>query len=405
MKTSFRGLLIWLIVTCFVVYAFFLNTAGAVFGGTIKSYLQLSNIGAAFAVGSFILGFACMQIPAGYLLDRFSIKIVACSGLFVLALGNLTLSFASTLPLFALSNFVQGLGASFAFIAVGKLISEWFAPNMFPILFGLTQTLSCILTAFVHYYLVKALETISWQTIYQQLSIFGFVLLILMILFVKSPPGKKKAEKISFVKSLSTVFSNGQNWLCSIAAATSFGALAAYASFWYLNVQKKYLVDISESLVISGMIFVGIGVGTPFLGWLSNKLKSRRLVIHVSLAVGAMFLIMGLYLPHFNLETYIPIKIVSFFIGFFLSGSMLYYTSISEISSNGTRALALGLVNTCVFVFNTLLLFIPQFFVTEASQSYVTSLWVLPVSVLIAILLAYFVKETFPSKASKQALK
>lgn len=157
MNKKFRGLLIWFIGTLFVVYAFFLNTAGAVFSDTFKKFLQLSDMGAAFAVGSFVLGFACMQIPAGYLLDRFPIRFVA-SGLFLLALGNLTLTFSSNLPLFALSNFIQGLGASFAFIAVGKLIGEWFAPKMFPILFGLTQTISCILTAIIHYYLVQALE-------------------------------------------------------------------------------------------------------------------------------------------------------------------------------------------------------------------------------------------------------
>ena len=122
MKKNIQGLLVWFIVTLFVVYAFFLNTAGAVFSDTIKDNLHLSNMGAAFAVGSFVLGFACMQIPGGYLLDRFPIRIVVSSGLFLLALGNFTLSFSSSLPLFALSNFVQGLGASFAFIAVGKLI-------------------------------------------------------------------------------------------------------------------------------------------------------------------------------------------------------------------------------------------------------------------------------------------
>ncbi len=163
---NIMGFFIWFIVTLFVVYAFFLNTAGAVFADAIKNYLHLSDIGAAFAVGSFVLGFAFMQIPGGYLLDRFPIRIVASSGLFLLAAGNLALSFAGNLPLFALANFVQGLGASFAFIAVGKLIGEWFPPKMFPILFGLTQTISCLLTALIHYFLIQALEVVSWQSIY-----------------------------------------------------------------------------------------------------------------------------------------------------------------------------------------------------------------------------------------------
>lgn len=394
MSLNIRGYLIWLIVTLFVVYAFFLNTAGAVFSNAFKETLQLSDIGAAFAVGSFVLGFACMQIPAGYLLDRFPIRIVASDGLFLLALGNLTLTASTSLSLFAVSNFMQGLGASFAFIAVGKLIGEWFAPNMFPILFGLTQTISCVLTAIIHYFLVKALEAVSWQTIYLEFSAFGFALFVLMLLFVKSPPHAKAQHLLSLRNSLSTVVRNKQMWLCSLAAATSFGVLAAYGSFWYMQVEQYFAVDLATSLVISGMIFVGIGIGTPFFGWLSNKIRSRKLAIHISVVPGAIFLVMGLYLSHFNTSAYFPVEFVSFCIGFFLSGSMLYYTCVSELSSQNTRAVALGLINTSVFIFNTALLFIPQFFITQTSTSYFTYLWILPVSVLISIFVGYFTKET-----------
>jgi len=400
-KKNITGLTIWFIVTLYVVYAFFLNTAGAVFADTIKDYMHLTNVGAALAVGSFVLGFACMQIPAGYLLDRFSIRIVVSCGLFLLAFGNFTLSFSSTLQSFIISNFVQGLGASFAFIAVGKLIGEWFTPKMFPILFGLTQTLSCVLTAGIHYYLVKALEVVTWQSIYKELSIFGFVLLALVVIFVRSPANVKKKATLSFGKSMGLVLKDKQVWLCSIAGATSFGVLAAYASFWYMTVEKYFSVSVPDALIISGMIFIGIGIGTPFLGWLSNKVKSRKLIVHVSVVLGAIFLLISLYAPHFEVNTYIPIEVISFAVGFFLSGSMLYYTNINEIASNSTRAVALGLINTCVFIFNTLLLFIPQLFITKTSNTYFTYLWVLPACVLIAIFFGYFVKETYAVQNKK----
>ena len=398
MKKNIIGLLIWFVVTLFVIYAFFLNTAGAVFAQTIKTSLNLTNNGAAFAVGSFVLGFACMQIPAGYLLDRFSIKHVVASGVFMLALGNFTLTYSSDLYLFALSNFIQGLGASFAFIAVGKLIGEWFNGKMFPILFGLTQTLSCISAAIIHYYLVAALQVVTWQDIYLKFSLFGLSLLVIILMIVKSPLKMKIEKHLSFNKSVVTVLKNRQIWLCSLAGATSFGVLAAYASFWYMEVQKQFSVSLTNSLILSGMIFLGIGIGTPFFGWLSNKLKSRNLAIHISVVLGLIFLILGLYLPHFEVNTNLISYIVSFFLGFFLSGSMLYYTCISEISSSNTRAVALGLINTAVFVFNTALLFIPTMFITNESNTYFTFLWVLPVSVLISIFLAYFVKETYSAE-------
>jgi len=154
-------------------------------------------------------------------------------------------------------------------------------------------------------------------------------------------------------------------------------------------------VATTNALIISGLVFAGIGVGTPLLGWISNKLKSRHLVIHFSLVLGAIFLILSLYLPHFNISNFFIIQVVSFFLGVFLSGAMLFYTCASELATDQTRAVALGVINTSVFIFNSLLLFIPRLFITNESESFFTYLWVLPVCVLISILVSYFVKETY----------
>jgi MFS family permease len=76
------GLIVWFIATLFVVYSFCLNTASAVFSEAIRTSLQASSVGVSIASGAFILGFACMQIPAGYLLDRYNARFVVSGGVF-----------------------------------------------------------------------------------------------------------------------------------------------------------------------------------------------------------------------------------------------------------------------------------------------------------------------------------
>ena len=147
-------------------------------------------------------------------------------------------------------------------------------------------------------------------------------------------------------------------------------------------------------MIISGMIFVGLGIGTPVLGWISNLIKSRVMVIHITLCIGGMILLLCLYAPHFDITTLIPIKIVSFLLGFFLSGAMLFYTIVSEISTNKTRGVAISVLNTAVFLFNTLMLFIPYLFITIASKDFFTYLWILPFSIIFSLLLLYFIKDT-----------
>ena len=395
MQKQIYGSIVWLIATLFVIYSFCLNTAAAVFSDTIKTTLNASNLGVSLATGAFILGFACMQIPAGYLLDKFNARFVVSGGVLLLAVGNVAISYSNNLTLFALSNFMQGMGASFAFIAAAILISQWFSDKVFPILFGLTQTLSCTLAGVIHYYFTVLLETHSWNSIYRTLSLFGFALVALTLLLVKTPKDYVRGESVSLLTSLKTVLANRQIVLCSLAGALSFGVLLAYASLWYVKIQAFYHVDNLQSMIISGVIFAGIGVGTPILGYFSNLFKSRIMVVHVSLCIGTMALLLGVYLPHFDVDTLLIVKVISFIIGFFLSGSMLFYTIVSEISSSATRGVAISVLNTAVFLFNTLALFIPYLFVTTLSTEFFTYLWVLPFCTILSLLLLYFIKDTY----------
>ena len=386
--------MVWLVVTLFVIYGFSLNTAAGVFSNAIKLSLHLSNIQVAFATGSFIFGFAAMQIPAGYLLDTFKARYVVSTAILLLALGNVMISFADSLSIFMLSNFVQGVGASFAFLSSGVLISQWFTKNQFPLFFGFTQAFACIFSGVIHYIVSMGLEKHTWNEIYQIFAIVGFGIFLLSLMFIRNA-ANQPVVKHSIIGSLKIVLKNKQILLSAVAAATSFGVLLAYAGFWYLDVEKFYAVDDHETVIIGGIIFLGVGFGTPLMAWLSNYYRSRRLVIHSSLALGAMALLVGLYSPHFNVQTLIFSRIVAFMIGFFLSASTLLYTVVSEITSDGTRGVALSIMNTCVFLFNTCLLFVPYWFITDFSKDFFTYLWILPFCIMFSVFILYFIKESY----------
>src|SRR5689334_425105 len=122
MQSKIVGSIVWFIATLFVIYSFCLNTAAAVFSIPIQTTLHASNQCYSIAAVAFIFGFACMQIPAGYLLDKFNARFVVSTGVFLLALGNAITSSTDNLIIFTLSNFLQGIGAAFAFIAAAILI-------------------------------------------------------------------------------------------------------------------------------------------------------------------------------------------------------------------------------------------------------------------------------------------
>lgn len=399
MKNTFLGILIWLISTLFLVYGFCLNTTGAFLSEHISSSLHFSDLNLSIAIGSFIVGFALMQIPAGYILDRYDIRWGMSGAILLIVLSNFLISLADNLVLFSLANFFQGVGSSFAFIAASILMTEWFSVAMFPILIGLMEASATLTAAGLGYFFVLEMDYYTWQQVYRTLAIFGLCLFILSVLFVRSPSGYHRARPESFKTSLQVVTSNRQIWLCTFAAAFSFGALLAYADFWYVKVQQFYLVTLKETAFIGSMFYLGIGIGTPLLGWISNIVKSRKLILHLTLVFGNMVLLLALYLPHFPIQTLIIIKIISFLTGFLLSGSMLFFTVVKEDSPHGSRGIALSIINTAVFLFDSLMLLFPYIFVTSISMQFFTYLWVVPFFVMIAILLLYFIHESYSSSS------
>lgn len=401
MQKTIYGSIVWFISTLFVIYAFALSTAGGVFAETLKESFHTTNIGISYALGAFALGFACLQIPAGYLLDRYNARFLVSAAILLVVIGNIIISYTNNILVFFLANMLQGMGASFDFISASILISQWFAPRMFPILTGLIESLACILAGALHYFFIVALKTHSWHQLYQYLYLCGSVVFVLALFIIKSPPNQQFSRSISLKQSLKNVSGNPQLWLCAIAAALSFGVLLAYAEQWYVHIQTYYAVNNIETAIIGGMFFIGIGLGFPLLGWISNLFKSRKLILHVSLVVGNMILLLAIYLPHFSIDTFIPIKIVSFLTGLSLSGSMLFYTMVSEMSSKTTRGLALSIINTCIYLFNSLMLLIPYLSITTKSLQFFTYLWILPFCIMISILLLYFIRETY-SAAGEQ---
>ncbi len=387
-------ILTWFIATLFVVYTFTLGTAASVFSDAIQCSLHLSPAEVSLSFGLFVIGFACMQLPAGFLLDRYSARYVLSAAITIMIIANIIASMATSGILFGVANFLEGMAGSFDFICASVLVAQWFSPRMFPILTGLTQTLACLGVALIHYSLTLDLESHTWQGIYRHFVITGIILLILSLLFVKTPTDYHQEFKLTFGQALKRVLRKKQNWLCSLGAGTSFGLLLSYASFWYAEINKHYAVSTLNNAIIGGCIFLGIGIGTPLLGYLSNIFHSRKMILHVSLSCGIMLLMLGLYLPHFNTTSLLPSKIIAFGIGFFLSGGLLYYTVVSESTDHDTRGLALSMTNTATFLFNTLSLMIPYLFLTQVSQSYFTYLWIYPGCAILTLIFNYFIKET-----------
>ena len=393
------GFVVWFVASLFMIYSFSLNTAAGVFSEPIQKALNLTSSQATIAVSCFVIGFALFQIPAGILLDKFNNRIVLCFAILILSLGCFLTALSKNLLFYSLANIVQGIGASFAFTAVGKAVSCWFSITLFPIMFGLSQTLSCFLSGAIHVALSRALEVMSWNKVYIILTGAGVIVFLMNLLFFRSgragasgDDNAENAEMISLFPSLLKVVKNRQVWICTIVASFSFGTLLAYSGFWYSGITKHYHVGITPTSVIGILLFTGIGIGTPLWGAVSNWVKTKKIVMHVTLSVGLIFMILVVYLPHYHFESQLIAYVNNFFVGLLLSSAMLSYSAIAEMLPPEVTGMAIAFVNMFVFIVNTIYLSLPySLFIKGADFQEVY--WLFPVSIALSICFLVFIKE------------
>lgn len=135
-----------------------------------------------------VVVYAAMQIPAGVLLDHYGPRRMIASGAAVMAVGQLVMGLTGSLPVAIGAYALVGLGDALTFIAVIRLIPNWFRAPRVPLITQLTalsgQT-GQILSAVP--FLALLLHS-GWTVAYVSVAALGVVSLMLTLALVRDTP-------------------------------------------------------------------------------------------------------------------------------------------------------------------------------------------------------------------------
>tara|TARA_Y100000590_G_scaffold188915_1_gene215245 strand:+ start:3054 stop:4271 length:1218 start_codon:yes stop_codon:yes gene_type:complete len=142
--------------------------------------------------GGYFLGFASMQIPLGYLLDRHGPKKIVSSFLLIAIIGTTAFALAQSFAGLIISRILIGVGVSACLMAPLTGYRIWFADEYQQR--GNSWMLMIASSGFVFSTLpVQILLPIfGWRWIFGGISILIFIVIILTLLFI--PPWKKEID-------------------------------------------------------------------------------------------------------------------------------------------------------------------------------------------------------------------
>src|SRR3984957_15990592 len=96
----------------------------------IKGELRLSDLQLGTLLSAFFWTYGCMQIPAGWLVDRFDVKWVFAAGFFVWSAATAVTGLLHGFTAWIVIRVILGLGESIAFPAYSKILSSsYFGEN------------------------------------------------------------------------------------------------------------------------------------------------------------------------------------------------------------------------------------------------------------------------------------
>ncbi|NGX45805.1 MAG: putative sulfoacetate transporter SauU [Chlamydiae bacterium] len=350
---------IWGLEILFYFYEFFLRVLPATVASDIISSLDMSAEQFAFIGSAYYITYAIMQIPVGLLLDRFSAKLLVTSAVALCACGAFWFSFAQTFSPAFISRLLIGLGSSFGFITLIVVTLNWFPKKHFAFLIGCGQFLGAVgpLSAGVPIaYMLKIVDG-DWRKIFLWVALFGFLLTAFFLLFFKGKP--TVTEKIIFVDrkdSLSVRLKNllflPQVWWTLLYAGLVYVAIPILGAFWGVSYLETRGLQKPVAAFVISMIWVGLAVGSPLLGKISDAMCRRKPVAALSAAIGLAGSLMFLFIPEIN-EYFL--SVLFFLIGLGGAGQNLSFAIMSEHAPKVLRATAVSLNNTAVMGFGALL--------------------------------------------------
>ena len=334
----------------FFLFEFVLQVSPAVMTSELMSSFNLNAAGLSGLAAFFYYGYTPMQLPGGLLYDRFGPRVVVTGAALICTIGALLFVIAPSYEIAALGRLLMGVGGAFSFVGAFLLASRWFPSKYFPVITGLIQSLGCVAAVIGQVPLAVVVGVAGWRHTLLGVFVIGVLLVILMPIIIRDhPPGmkieKQKPNWANWLHHLKMVFHKPQTWIMALYSFFSWAPMTVFGALWGVAyLRGVYPISTSAAAEMLAVVWLGVAVGSPFFGWLSEKIGQRRLPLFIPPVLGFLGTCFMLFLP-----MSIPLMLCMLFLfGIGTSGQTLIFSVVRDINSPKTVGTAMGFNNLAV---------------------------------------------------------
>jgi MFS family permease len=392
------------LAAAFLFYKYVLQIFPSIITEQLMAQFHLTGASLGALAATFYYSYLITQLFVGILLDKFSMRVLTSVAIFSCAMGVLLFSSAKTTLTASLFRALMGAGVAFATVSYMKLAAVWFPARHYAFISGLLATAAMAGAVFGQAPLACFIRDFGWRYCLAGVGLAGLLLSLIFFLCVRDGSAQAPERSVSVsLKEIIAVFKKKQNWLLTFYSGLAFSPVAVFGGLWGNPfMEQAYHLSKTEAASMVSLVFIGLGLGSPLLGMLSDKL-GRRTVMFFSTLLANLAITLVLYC------NFLPLGLVScllFIFGFGLGAFMLVFAIGKEINPLPLTATVIAMINTC----DALLDALTEPFIGKlldlswggelvhgvhqfSLQSYHVALSVLPLYLVIAAVLLLWVNE------------
>jgi len=366
--------------------------------------------------------YAAMQLPAGLLSDSVGPRRTVTVFLVAASAGSILFGLAPNIETAFVGRVLVGFGVSMVFIPTMKILSQWYYPHEFASMAGILNAVGGAGVMAATWLLALMTEAIGWRLSFELIGGCTFVLVVLVWVIVRDRPRDKgwpaiaelavtaggadrKPQVIPLLVGMRQVVGKPHFWPLALWFFFDCGIFFGFGGLWggpFL--MHVYGLSREAAGAVLSMIAWGMIIGSPFLGYLSDRvLKSRKKpfigctgVLAIEMAV---FYLFPASLPK-------PMLYAAFFVFSVCASSIVVigFTATKELFPVEIAGTSVGTVNLFPFlggaIYMPMLGKILDAYPREASgayalEGYTTMLLVLLITAVVAFVCTLVMKETF----------
>ncbi|MGE6718006.1 MFS transporter [Peribacillus frigoritolerans] len=254
--------------------------------------LSMTEIG---LLGTFFSwSYALMQLPSGWLIDRFGTKKVYTIALIWWSGATILTGAVHKMSSFIAARILLGVGEAPCFPTMAKITSYWFPKKERGLATGIWDSSSKWGPAIAPPLLVFIMVTFGWRALFYITGVIGIIFAIGFVIFYKNPEKSQKfsKEEFEYIKSEGGGVEQGIQ-----SSKIKWGSLFKYRSVWgmilgffctiwiwniFLVFLPLYLFDVhhvslKEMGIYAGIPWLGGIFGNIFGGYLTKKLVDKEI--------------------------------------------------------------------------------------------------------------------------------